>query len=106
MMFDDQNFENEVLKFNGPVLVDFFATWCGPCQVLGPIIEELAEEMKASNVKIGKADVDKSPNTAQKYDIMSVPTLILFKNGEVKEMMNGLQNKEVLREKIEQLIKS
>lgn len=104
MLFDDQNFENEVLKFNGPVLVDFFATWCGPCQVLGPIIDELAEEMKGSNVKIGKVDVDKSSNMAQKYDIMSVPTLILFKNGEMKEMMNGLQNKEVLKGKLDKLL--
>ena len=104
MIFDDQNFENEVLKFNGPALVDFFATWCGPCQVLGPIIEELAEEMKASNVKIGKVDVDKSPDTTQKYDIMSVPTLILFKNGEAKEMMNGLQNKDVLKKKLQEMM--
>lgn len=104
MNFTDANFEAEVLKSNTLVLVDFFAEWCGPCKMMGPIIEELAEDLKDKPVKIGKLDIDQEPETAKKYNIMSVPTLIIFKDGEPVETMSGLQNKEALKEKLEKLI--
>lgn len=93
----DANFENEVIKSAVPVLIDFFADWCGPCKVLGPIIDELAEEMKNDQVKIFKLNVDQSPQTAEKYSVMSIPTLIIFKNGEEKDRLVGLQNKDSLK---------
>jgi len=102
--FTDSNFESEVLKSDVPVLVDFFAEWCGPCKMLGPIIEELAEDMKDKPVKIGKLNVDEAPDTAGKYNVMSIPTLIIFKDGEPVETMSGLQNKDALKEKLEKLI--
>lgn len=99
--FTDQNFEEEVIKSDKPVLVDFWAPWCGPCKMQGPIIEELAEEMKDKNIKIGKLNVDDNQATGQTYGIMSIPTLAIFKNGEVAETMVGLQSKDVLKEKLE-----
>ena len=104
MNFTDQNFEQEVLKSNVPVLVDFFADWCGPCKMMEPIIEELAKELEGKSIKIGKLNVDEAPETAQKYNVMSIPTLIIFKNSEPVETMAGLQNKEALKEKLEKLI--
>jgi len=100
----DDNFESEVLKYEGPVLVDFYADWCGPCQMQGPIIDELAKDMEGKEVKVSKLDVDANPKTAEKYDVMSIPTLILFKNGEVKETLHGVHNKDDLKEKLEALI--
>ncbi|MGB0757562.1 MAG: thioredoxin [Patescibacteria group bacterium] len=99
--FTDQNFEEEVIKSDKPVLVDFWAPWCGPCKMQGPIIEELAEVMKDKNIKIGKLNVDDNQATGQTYGIMSIPTLAIFKDGEVAETMVGLQSKEVLQEKLE-----
>jgi thioredoxin 1 len=104
MEFSDQNFEQEVLNFPGAVLVDFFATWCGPCQVQGTIIEELMGEMKDKPVKIGKVNVDQAPNTAEKFNVMSIPTLVFLKNGKAVETLTGLQGKEGLKEKLLQLI--
>lgn len=101
MQVNDQNFEQEILKFDGVAMVDFFATWCGSCQALASIIEELDNELKNEKIKIVKLDVDASPAMAEKYEIMSVPTLIIFKNGEIVDTMHGLQNKEVLKEKLE-----
>ncbi|HUT22604.1 MAG TPA: thioredoxin [Candidatus Bipolaricaulota bacterium] len=103
--FTDVNFEDEVLKYEGPVLVDFFAEWCGPCKMQGPIIDELEQEMDGKAVKIGKMDVDANPKTAEKYGIMSIPTLMIFVNGEVKETMNGVHNKEDLKGKLQSLLK-
>ncbi len=105
MLFTDQNFETEVLKSSVPVLVDFFAVWCGPCRMQGPVIEELDKELENQPVKIGKCDVDASPETSAKYDVMSVPTLIIFQNGEPVDTMIGLQSKKSLAEKLEKLIK-
>jgi thioredoxin 1 len=95
-VFTDQNFQQEVLNSQKPVLVDFWAPWCGPCQMMGPIIEELAEELEGK-VVVGKLNVDENPQMAQKYGIMSIPTLLIFKNGQVIEQFVGVQPKEVLK---------
>jgi len=99
----DKNFEQEVLKNDKPVLVDFWATWCGPCQMMGPIIEELSKEMEGK-VKIGKIEIDSNPETAGKYEIMSVPSLKIFKGGKVVKEFTGLQNKGVLKKELEEII--
>lgn len=96
-VFTDQNFEQEVLNSQKPVLVDFWAPWCGPCQMMGPIIEELAEELEGQ-VVVGKLNVDENPQMAQKYGIMGIPTLLVFKNGQVVEQFVGVQPKEVLKQ--------
>jgi thioredoxin 1 len=102
MQFTDQNFEEEVLKNDKPVLVDFWAVWCGPCQMMGPIIEELAEEVK-EKYKVGKMNVDENRETAAKFGIMSIPTLIIFKNGEAVKQLVGVQAKESLKEELEKV---
>ena len=98
--FTDQNFETEVLKSSKLVLVDFWAAWCGPCQMMGPIIDELAEELK-DKYKIGKLNVDENRETASKYGVMSIPTLIIFKNGKELKQLVGVQSKEGLKEELE-----
>lgn len=92
-----ENFENEVLKSEGLVLVDFWAPWCGPCRMLGPILEELEKEM-GEDVKVCKVNVDEEGALAQQYGIMSIPAVFLFKGGEVVETMIGLQPKESFEE--------
>ena len=89
------NFEEEVLKSDKPVLVDFWATWCGPCRMLAPTVEAIAEE-KADVLKVGKVDVDQEPELARRFGIMSIPTLILFKNGEAVKQTMGFQPKDAL----------
>lgn len=101
--FTDANFKREVLESELPVLVDFWANWCGPCKMVTPIIEELAREY-ADKIKIGKLDVDHSPKTATAYGIMSIPTLIFFKKGKVIEQIVGVLNKSGLKKKIEENI--
>lgn len=97
MQFTDQNFQQEVEQNKGVVLVDFFAEWCGPCRVMGPIIEELAGEFKDKpGLKIGKLNIDENTAIAEKYGVMSIPTLILFKDGKKVEQLIGLQNKDLL----------
>lgn len=96
-MFDDQNFEAEVLKATGPVLVDFTATWCGPCKMLSPIIEKIADEFPGK-IKVGKVDVDAAPGIAAKYGIRSVPTVIVFEGGQTKAQHIGLTKREKLLE--------
>lgn len=91
----DSNFNDEVLKSEKTVLVDFWAPWCGPCQMLGPIIEELANEYSETHV-IGKLNVDENPTTANKYGILGIPTIIIFKNGQEVKRLSGVQPKEVL----------
>jgi thioredoxin 1 len=78
--FTDQNFDEEVLKSNDPVMVDFWATWCGPCVLAGPVVDQLATDY-AGKITIGKLDVDANQGVAQKYGVMSIPTVILFKDG-------------------------
>lgn len=98
--FNDGNFEAEVLQSEKPVLVDFFATWCGPCQKMAPIIDELAEEM-ADKVTIGKLDVEQAQASAGSFQVMSIPTFILFKGGEPVARTEGGQSKEALQSFIE-----
>lgn len=90
-----ENFEAEVLKSDIPVLVDFWATWCGPCQMIGPVVSEIAEEY-AGKIKVGKVNVDEQMALAMQYQVASIPTLILFKNGEVAKRTMGAQPKENL----------
>lgn len=99
ILLNDQNFETEVLRSNLPVLVDFWAPWCGPCQIYEPIIEELAKDFK-NKVKIGKLNVDENPTITEKYSIMSIPTSMLFNQGEMVKMWISVQAKEVLIEEI------
>jgi thioredoxin 1 len=99
----DKNFEEEVLESDKPVLVDFWAGWCMPCQMLGPIIEELAEEM-GDKVKVRKLNIDENKQTAGKYQVMSIPTVMLFKNGKAEETLVGVQPKEAYKKAIEGLL--
>ena len=95
----DQNFKTEVLEAEIPVFVDFWAPWCGPCQMIGPVISEIAKELEGK-VKVCKLNVDENSKTAGEYGIMSIPTMKLFKNGKIIEEMVGMQPKEIISEKI------
>lgn len=103
IVLNDQNFEKEVLESQIPVLVDFWAEWCGPCRLTGPIIDDLAKDYEGK-VKVGKVDVDANPQTASKYGIMSIPTVALFKNKEIVKTMIGYQPKENFKKQIEESI--
>src|SRR3954468_10654882 len=92
VQFTDANFETEVLNSETPVLVDFWAEWCGPCRMLAPTIDELAEEYKGK-VKVGKVDTDSNRNTAMKFSINAIPTVIIFKNGQIVQKLSGLRGK-------------
>lgn len=97
----DQSFETEVLQSASPVLVDFWAPWCGPCRLIAPVIEELATENQG-DLTVAKINIDDSPNTAATYGVSSIPTLMIFKNGEVVDRFVGVQPKKRLQDAIEQ----
>ncbi len=101
--FTDANFEGEVLKSSVPVLVDFWAEWCGPCKMLIPIVEELALEY-SGRLKIGKLNVDNSPLTASRYSVSNIPTILFVKGGNVIDQQVGLLAKKALKARIDQFI--
>ncbi len=99
----DDNFEKEVLNSDLPVLIDFWAVWCGPCKIIAPVVEQLAEEY-SGKLKVGKLDVDSNQEASIKYGVRSIPTLLIFKNGQVKETIIGAVPKAQIVQKINSLI--
>ncbi len=95
----ESNWNEEVVNSDKPVLVDFWAPWCGPCRIIAPIVEELAEEFE-DQIKVGKLNTDENPNIAMQYGIRAIPTVILFRKGEVVDTRIGVQPKEALRQMI------
>jgi thioredoxin 1 len=95
-----ENFEKEIKDYEGVALVDFWAPWCGPCQMVGPVLEEIAEDME-EKIKVGKVNVDEENALGQEYEIMSIPAVFIFKNGEVVERLIGAMNKDSYKEAIE-----
>lgn len=103
IVVDDTNFEELVLNSDKPVLVDFWATWCGPCKIIAPTVEEIAKDYDGRAV-VAKLDVDKAKETAIKYDVSSIPTLIVFKGGEEVSRIVGVQEKSVFMEKLDEAL--
>jgi thioredoxin 1 len=103
VVLTDGNFDEEVLQAEIPVIVDFWAEWCGPCRMIGPIVEELAEEFEGK-LKVGKVNVDQNQGTAAKYGIRSIPTLLLFKGGDLAEQIVGAQPKNKIVESINKIL--
>ncbi len=101
--FTDDSFENEVLKYEGVALVDFWAPWCGPCQALGPVIEEISNEYEGK-AKIGKVNVDEEREIAEKYMVMSIPSVMVFKNGELVDTLVGLRPEEDYTEALDKIL--
>ena len=99
LTLNENNFEEEVLKSNNKVLVDFYADWCGPCKMMSPVIDEIAEEMQG--VKVGKVNVDNNQELAIKYDVMSIPTIIVFENGMQKKTFIGVTDKNEIIEQLQ-----
>lgn len=103
MVFTTQNFESEVLKSDKPVLVDFYADWCGPCKMMAPVVEELAE-LYDGKAKVGKLNVDNNEEVAMKYGVMSIPTILVIKNGQIEAKMVGVQKREVLMDALDKVL--
>lgn len=103
-VFTEANFNEEVLKSSTPVFVDFWAVWCGPCQIMGPIVEDLAKVYEGKNIKIGKCNVDENPEVSSKYNILSIPSFVVFKNGEVVDQIVGGVQKEKLQAMIDKYL--
>src|SRR3989304_4188366 len=103
VMVTDSNFDDRVIKASAPVLVDFWAIWCGPCQIQNPILEELAKEYEGK-VTIAKLNVDENPATSAKFSVMSIPTLMLFKGGQPVKQWIGVQAKDTLAFEIEKVL--
>lgn len=101
--FTTANFEQEVLNSDLPVLVDFYADWCGPCKMMGPVVEEMAKQYDGK-MKVGKLNIDEEMDIAQKYRVMSIPTFIFFKNGQAVETHVGSMSKDELEDKIKGMI--
>ncbi len=99
----DSNFEEEVLKSKVPVLVDFWAAWCMPCRMVGPIVDEMAKEYEGK-IKVAKVNVDENSNVPASFGIMSIPTLIIFKNGKPEKTMIGVQPKDVFKKNIDEVL--
>lgn len=92
LKISSQNYEEEVLKADKPVIIDFYADWCGPCRMMSPIIDEIAEE-KVDNIKVGKVNVDENQDLAMEYGVMSIPTIVIIKNGKVEKTFVGVREK-------------
>lgn len=101
--FTDADFTQEVLQSDFPVLVDFYADWCGPCKMMAPIVKELAEQY-SGKIKVGKINVDENPETSAKYKVMSIPTFLFFQNGEKKESVVGAVSKNDLQNAIQKVL--
>ena len=99
---NESNFDAEISAATVPVIVDFWAEWCGPCRMLGPVLDQLAEE-KAGAVKVAKVNVDENPGLAQKFNVRSIPMLLFIKGGEVKDTVVGVQSKDALIKRLEAL---
>lgn len=99
--FSNDTFQSEVLQGSGPILVDFWAPWCGPCKMLGPVIDGLADELSGKAV-VGKVNIDDEPDLAAKYDVVTIPTIILFKDGQEVNRLVGVQSKLTLTQMVEQ----
>lgn len=99
----DQNFDQEVIESETPVLVDFSATWCGPCKQLEPIVHEIAGDYDG-RLKVVKVDIEKAPSTASKFGVLSVPQLFIMKEGQVKQQMVGLQSKSTITDQVDQVL--
>ena len=103
LAFNDSNFQDEVLNSEIPVLVDFYADWCGPCKMMSPVVDELSREYEG-RLKVGKVNVDENTNVAQQYRVMSIPTILLIKNGQVVDQVVGAVPKAQLTGKIDSIV--
>ena len=99
---DEANFDDEVVKSQQPVLVDFWAEWCGPCKMIAPILDEIAKE-KAGSVKVGKVNVDDNQSLSARYNVRAIPTLLFFKNGQLRDQVTGMTSKKDLLNRLESL---
>ncbi len=98
-IFNEENFENEVLNSEKTTIVDFYADWCGPCKMMSPVIDKIAEE-NVENIKVGKVNVDDNQELAMKYNVMSIPTILIFKNGNIAKTFVGVTAKQEIEEAI------